>query len=101
MDASEEQSDSEKYRSMRKVKRQHIDHIAEKGYVGSFHYGLAHKPVSLQEAMMIPEARAAVDKTWDQFKKLTAWEAEKVKCKAEVARQAKERLKNNTLREPE
>ena len=43
----------------------HLGHIAEKGYVGSFHYGLVHKPVSLHEAMKIPEAKAAVDKEWE------------------------------------
>ena len=45
-----------------KVKRQQIDHIAEKRYVGSFHYGLANEPVSFQEAVKIQEAKAAVDK---------------------------------------
>ena len=44
------------------VRRKHMDHIAEKGHVGSFHYGLVHKPVSIQEALQKPEAKAAVDK---------------------------------------
>ena len=48
---------------MRKVRRQHMDHIAENGHVGSFHNVLVQKPVSFQEAMKIPEAKAAVDDT--------------------------------------
>ena len=39
-----------------------MDHIAEKGHVGSFHYGLVHKPVSIQEALQRTEVKAAVDK---------------------------------------
>ena len=54
------------------MKRQHVGNIAEKGYVGSFHCGLVHKPVSFQEAMMIPEAKAAVDKECDKLKKIPA-----------------------------
>ena len=45
------------------MKRQHMDHIAEKTVCGKFfYYGLAHKPVSIQEAVKISEAKAAVDK---------------------------------------
>ena len=43
-------------------KRQHIDRSAEKGKEGRFQYGMVHKPVSIQEALKIPEAKAAVDK---------------------------------------
>ena len=61
IDVSEERLDSENAGACGRVKREHMDHIAEKGYVGSFHCGLAHKPVSMQEATKIPEAKAAVD----------------------------------------
>ena len=44
----------------RKVKRQHMEHSAEKSSVGRLHYGLVHKSVSIQVAMKIPEAEAAV-----------------------------------------
>ena len=52
---SEEQSDSANAGACWKVKRQHVDNIAEKGileffskgYVGCFHYGLVHKSVSI------------------------------------------------------
>ena len=36
--------------------------------MGSFHNGPVHKPVSFQEALKIPEAKAAVDKEWDTIK---------------------------------
>ena len=43
--------------------RKHVDHIVEKrGFVGCFHCGLVHKPVSTQEALNRPEAKAVVDK---------------------------------------
>ena len=61
IDAGEEQSDSEYTRACGKVKRHYMGHIAEKGYVGSFHCRLVHKPVLIQEAMKRPEAQAAVD----------------------------------------
>ena len=31
---------------------------------GSFHCGVAHKPISIQEAVKIPEAKAAMDREW-------------------------------------
>ena len=48
----------------RTMKRQHMDHSAEKGYVGSFHYGLVHKPVSIPEAMKIPMPKPQWTKNW-------------------------------------
>ena len=51
IDASEEESDAANTGACGKVKRQHMDHIAEKGNVGSFHCGLVHQPVSIHEAL--------------------------------------------------
>ena len=67
-----------------RVKRQHMDHIAEKDHVGSFHYGLVHMPASIQEAMKIPEAKSAVDKEWDKLQTIPAWDVNKVRPKSEV-----------------
>ena len=66
-----------------------MDHIAEKEYVGSFHYGLVHTPVSIQETMKIPEARAAVDKAWNKSKAILVLDVKNVRPKSEVIRQAK------------
>ena len=48
------------------MKRQHMEHIAEKG-ARSFHYGLVHKPVPVQEALKIPKTEAAGDKEWEHW----------------------------------
>ena len=51
--------------SMRKSEENTYGLIAETGYVGSFHCVLVQKPVSFQEALKIPEAKAAEDKDWE------------------------------------
>ena len=89
IDCSEGQSDSENAGVCGKVKRQHTDHIAEEGYVWSFHNGLVHKPDCIQEVMMIPEARAAVDTEWNKSKATPVWDVNKVRPKSEVIRQAR------------
>ena len=59
-----------------------MDQIAEKGLVESFHCGLVYtSQFSVQEAVTIPEAKAAVDKEWNTFMK--------VRPKSDVIRQAK------------
>ena len=37
------------------------------------HYGTLHKPITIKEAMKIPEAEAAVEKDWDKLWNLPAW----------------------------
>ena len=41
-----------------------MDHIFEKAYVCSFQYDLLHKPITIQEAIRMPDATAAVNKGW-------------------------------------
>ena len=48
VDATGEQSDSENIGACGKVKRQQMDHIAEKGYLGSCRCGSIHGPVVIQ-----------------------------------------------------
>ena len=88
-DTSEEQSDAENTGTGGKVKRQQMDHIAEKGYVRSCHYGPLHVLVFIQEAMKMPDAKAAVVQKLDRLKKIPAKEINKVRSKSEVIRQAK------------
>ena len=88
-DGSEEPSDSENTGACWKVKWQHMDHIAEKLYAGCFHNGLVHKPVSIQEAMKIPKAKVVVNKEWNKFMTIPAWDVKKARRKSEVSRQAK------------
>ena len=76
-------------------------HRRKKGYVGSFHYGLVHKPVFVQEAMKIPEAKSAVEEEWHELDTVPAWDVKKARPKSEVIRQAKKEWKNSPLREPD
>ena len=64
-----------------------MDHIAEEGDAGRFHDGLVHKPVLVQEALKIPEAKAVERR--DNVRKILAWDVEKVRAKPDVIRQAK------------
>ena len=57
-DASQEQAESENTGACEGVKRKHMDHIAEKVYVGSF--SLWPGTQASQEATKIPEAKAPV-----------------------------------------
>ena len=67
----------------------HPPSVHRSGSTGSFHYGLVHKLVSIQEALKIPDAKAAVDKQWEKLKNIPAWDVKKVRSKSEVVRQAK------------
>ena len=57
--------------------------------MGSFHCALAHKSVSIREALKIPEGKAAVDKEWENSIKIPACDIKKARSKSEVVRQAK------------
>ena len=59
-DDSKEQSDSANTGACGNVKAETDDHIAEKGYVGSFQCSLGHKPHSTRDAVKISDAKAAV-----------------------------------------
>ena len=48
----------------------HEDHIAGKGDNSLQHYNLFHKFTLMPQAMKIPAAEAAVDKEWENFKRL-------------------------------
>ena len=56
----------------------HEDHIAGKGINSWNHYNLEHKFIPVPQAMKIPEAtKAAVDKEWETFEKIPAWQLTK------------------------
>ena len=61
--------------------RDHEDLVAEKRLLSLTHYSVAHKPKPTPRAMKIPDAKAAVDKEWEQLEKLPAWHVTKVKSK--------------------
>ena len=49
--------------------KNHEDHIAGKGVNSLSHHNLVHKFIPVPEAMKIPDAKAAVEKEWEQLKK--------------------------------
>ena len=52
--------------------RKRLDPTSEKAYVWSFQYDLLHKPITIQEAIRIPDATTAVNKGWAKLKWLPA-----------------------------
>ena len=65
------------------------DHIAVKGDNSLQHYNLLHKVIPMLQAMKIPAAKAAVDKEWEKFEKISAWNLTKVRSKKEVIDEAR------------
>ena len=49
--------------------KDHEDHIAGKGINSLNHYNLVHKLIPMPKAMKIPDAKAAVDKEWENSRK--------------------------------
>ena len=59
--------------------RDHKDLAVEHGFIPLTHYNLAHKPIPIPRGMNMPDAKAAVEKDWEKFDKLPAWQVAKVK----------------------
>ena len=69
--------------------KQHMDHVTDKCYWGTFHNDMVHWPISIPDAVRIPGATAAVDTEWGTYKTLPARDVKKVTSKSEVLRQEK------------
>ena len=67
----------------------HQDHVSPKGFASEEWYALVHTPVPIPKAMLIPEAKAGLEKEWNKLEVKKAWNIDKVKPKAEVIAQAK------------
>ena len=50
----------------------HQDHIAGKGENSLQHFNLVHKFIPMPQALKIHAAKAAVDKEWATFEKISA-----------------------------
>ena len=48
------------------------------------HYNLVHKFIPMPQVIKIPEAKAAVDKEWEKWEKISAWNLRKVRSEKEV-----------------
>ena len=63
--------------------------IAGKGYNALQHNYLVHKFIPVAQAVGIPEAKAAVDKEWENLEKIPTWDLVKVISKKEVIDEAR------------
>ena len=84
-----EASESTRMRMEESLPNYHEDHIAGKGDNSLQHYNLLHKFIPMFQAMKIPAAKAAVDKEWEKFEKISAWNLTKVRSKKEVIDEAR------------
>ena len=63
-----EAHESTRKRLERTLPKDHEDRIAGKGSNSVSRYNLAHKFILFPQAMKIPDAKAAVDKEWEELK---------------------------------
>ena len=64
-----EASESTKLRMEELLPNHHEDHIAGKGENSLQHYNLVHKFIPMPQVVKFPEAGAAVDKGWENWKR--------------------------------
>ena len=76
-----EAHESSRQRLEATLPKDHEGHIAVKGFNSPSHKSLVRQFVSLLQAMNIPYAKAAADKTWEKLEKLPAWQLTKQKSK--------------------
>ena len=81
-------SESTRLRMGESLPNHHEGHIAGKGNNSLQHDNLVHKFIPVPQAMKIPAAKAAVDKEWEKWRKIPAWNLTKVRSKKEVIDQA-------------
>ena len=82
-------SESTRLRMGDSLPNHHEDHIAGKRNNSLQHYNLVHKFIPMPQAVIIPAAKAAVDKEWEKLKKILAWNLTKVRSKKEVIEEAR------------
>ena len=76
-------------RTTESLPNHHEDHVAGKGDNSLQHYNLVHKFILVPQAMIIPAAKAAVDKEWEKLEKISACNLTKVRSKKEVIDEAR------------
>ena len=64
-----EADESPRLRRVNHYLNHHEDHIAGKGDNSLQHYNLVHKFIPMPQAIIIPAAKAAVDKEWENWRK--------------------------------
>ena len=63
--------ESTRLRMGNSIPHNHQDYIAGKGENSLQHYNLVHKFIPMPQAMKIPAAKAAVDKEWEKWEKIS------------------------------
>ena len=84
-----EAGESTRMRMGNSIPHHHEDQIAGKGENSLQHKNLVHKFIPMLQAMIIPAAKAAVDKEWEKLEKNSAWNLTKVRSKNEVIDEAR------------
>ena len=84
-----EADESTRMRMGNSIPYHHEEHIAGKGENSLQHYNLVHKFIPMPQAMKIPAAKAAGDKVWEKFEKISAWNLTKVRSKKQVIDEAR------------
>ena len=69
--------------------KSHQDHITAKGMNSLTHYSLVHKFIPMPQALIIPDAKAAVEREWEKLEKIPAWQLTKVRNLKEVIEEAR------------
>ena len=84
-----EADESKRLRMGESLPNHHEDHIAGKGENSLQHCNLVHKFMPMPQAVKIPAAKAAVDKEWEKWERISAWNLTKVKSKKQVIDEAR------------
>ena len=50
-------------------RRYREDHVVGKGMISLSHYNMVHKFIPMPQAMNIPDAKAAVEKEWENWRR--------------------------------
>ena len=85
-----EASGSTRSRIGKNQRRDHRDLIAERGFNSLSHYNRVHRPSPIHLAIKILNAKAAVDREWDELEQLPAWQATKVAVIEKAQKEAKD-----------
>ena len=52
--------------ALKRLNKDHEDHVAEKCFLSLSHYNLLREPLPILQAMRVPDAKVAVDKSGGQ-----------------------------------
>ena len=63
-------------------------HVADGSHVSMSYYDMVHKPIPIPKAMKILDAKAALDKEWEDLQELPAGDKSKITSKKEMIRRA-------------